>query len=278
MHSFGPGRDEVTTPVFPGINGQRPRMAQVWGFDGVLRDEIVLSGVLKGRGIADLECSPDGSWLAASTFPGRVEPDCPGQSNWDSVRAVVPNEGAVYLFHRAGGDPELVYRHRAQPALDLPPVLTDLAWSPDGKRLGLVSSTYCHHGQPESPALLALDVESGQAQALYQFDETYDDYTSATEGFAWSPDGTRIARPTPNRDPRQRSRTPGLACPVGRLRIRRTSARLSPPHPVDRTTDGPRMPAKASSRVHSSLDAGGNQFSNLPDPPVGAVSAHRLGG
>ena len=28
---------------------------------------------------------------------------------------------------------------------------------------------------------------------LYQFDETYNDYWTATHGFAWSPDGTRIA-------------------------------------------------------------------------------------
>ncbi len=193
MHSFGPGQDEVTAPVFLGISGQRPRAAQVWGFDGVLRDEIDLSGVLKGRGISDLEWSPDGSRLAVSTFPGASEPDCPGDSNWDSRRAVSPNEGAVYLFDRAGGDPELVYRQRAQRPLEWPPVLTDLAWSPDGERLGLVSSTYCHRGQPESPKLLSLDVESGEAQTLYRFDDTYNDYFTATHGFAWSPDGTRIA-------------------------------------------------------------------------------------
>ena len=165
-------------------------MAQVWGFGGVLRDEIDLSDVLYGRGTADLEWSPDGSRLAVSTFWGRSEPDCPGEP---PTRPGVPNDGRVYLFDRAGGDPELVYRQRAQRPLEWPPVLTDLAWSPDGERLGLVSSTYCHNGQPESPKLLSLDVESGQAQTLYQFDDTYNDYFTATHGFAWSPDGTRIA-------------------------------------------------------------------------------------
>ncbi len=189
MQSFGPGPDEVTTLVSPGING-RARMAQVWGFDGELRDEIDLSGVLYGRGIADLEWSPDGSRLAVSTFRGRSEPDCPGAP---PTRPGVPNDGRIYLFDRAGDDPELVYRQRAQRPLERPPVFTDLAWSPDGDRLGLVSSTYCHHGQPESPKLLSLDVESGQAQTLYQFDDTYNDYFTSTDGFAWSPDGTRIA-------------------------------------------------------------------------------------
>jgi dipeptidyl aminopeptidase/acylaminoacyl peptidase len=190
LHSFGPGRDEVTTLVSPGMRG-RLRMAQVWGFDGELRDVIDLSGVLYGRGVADLEWSPDGSRLAVSTFWGASEPDCPGET---PTRAGVPNDGRVYLFDRAGGDPELVYRQRAQRPQEWPPVLTNLAWSPDGNRLGLVSSTYCHYKQPDSPTLLALDVESGQAQTLHQLDDDpYDDYQLPTFGFAWSADGTRIA-------------------------------------------------------------------------------------
>ena len=189
MHSFGPGQDEVTTLVTPGMRG-KPRTAQVWGFDGVLRDEIDLSGVLYGRGLADLEWSRDGRRLAVSTFWGAFEPDCPGER---ATRPGVPNDGRVYLFDRAGGDPELLYRQRAERPLEWPPVFPDLAWSADGKRLGLVSSTYCHHGQPDPPTLLALDAKSGQAQTLHQFDDTNDDYMTSPHGFAWSPDGTRIA-------------------------------------------------------------------------------------
>ena len=132
--------------------------------------------------------------------------------------------------------PELLYRQRARARWTGPPVLTDLAWSPDGERLGLVSSTYCHHPQPESPTLLSLDVESGQAQTLYQFDDTYNDYMTATHGFAWSPDGTRIAVTSgtgiteissdgqPLTATRGSGQGPsGLARAVGRLRIRRTN-------------------------------------------------------
>ena len=189
MHSFGPGRDEVTTLVLVGIDG-KPHTAQVWGFDGVLRDEIDLSGALDGRGVADLEWSPDGSKLAVSTFWGSAEPNCPGEP---PTRDGAPNDGRVYLIDRAGGDPQLVYRQRAKRPLEWPPVFTELAWAPNGDRLGLVATTYCHHGQPESPTLLSLDVESGRAQTLYQFGDTYNDYMTATDGFAWSPDGTRIA-------------------------------------------------------------------------------------
>ena len=135
LHSFGPGRDEVTTLVSPVMRGRR--MAQVWGFDGVLRDEIDLSGVPMGRGVADLEWSPDGSRLAVSTFWGAWEPDCPGEPPTARRRA---ERGRVYLFDRAGGDPELVYRQRAQrphgagrrssPTSRGPPTASDSAWSP----------------------------------------------------------------------------------------------------------------------------------------------------
>ena len=225
LHSFGPGRDEVTTLVSPVMRGRR--MAQVWGFDGVLRDEIDLSGVLYGRGVADLEWSPDGSRLAVSTFWGAWEPDCPGEP---PTRAGVPNDGRVYLFDRAGGDPELVYRQRAQRPLDLPPILTDLAWSPDGERLGLVSSTYCrnepkrlgvtdaarprrrvgpgkdaspvrrhlqrlHHGHPRVRVVAGRDTHRGHQRNRHR--------------------RALLGRATPHHDPRQRHRPPGLARPVG---------------------------------------------------------------
>jgi hypothetical protein len=192
MYSFGPGSDEVTTLV--GRGGTLPRTAQVWGYDGMLRTEIDLVTVVgPGWGIADLEWSPDGSRLAVSTFPGRWEPDCPSDEH--PTRSGTPNVARVYLLDQTGRDPTLVFEQGPDPALDLrTPTLDDLAWSPDGKRLGLISSTYCEYPQPRSPRLYSLDIASDRASALYRFDDTVDDFIAdSTHGFAWSPDGTRLA-------------------------------------------------------------------------------------
>ena len=99
MPSFGPGPDEVTS-LF-GLGESQPTLAQVTGFDSEVRQEIDLSAVVgQGRGVSDLEWSPDGSQLAVATFEGAWEPTC----------ADVPNEARVYLFDAAGGDPVLVHR------------------------------------------------------------------------------------------------------------------------------------------------------------------------
>ena len=178
--SFGPGPDEVTTFRYP-------RHAQVWGFDGKLRDEIDLGAVLQGSGIADLEWSPDGSRLAVSTFTGGPrEPACPSGVS----------EARVWIFDQTGGDPVLAYSQRAAPRNEQPyPVLSNLAWASDSQRLGLVASSYCV-GPAASATLVAIDVDSGQAKPLHDFYGC--DYCGAGfpwthHGFAWSPDGTRIA-------------------------------------------------------------------------------------
>jgi WD40-like Beta Propeller Repeat len=176
--SFGPGPDEVTV-VVEKVGGP-PHSAQVYGFDGALRDEFDLAGVMEGSGIADLEWSPDGSRLAVSTFPGAREPGCAGSEC----------EARVWILDRSGGDPVLVYRQSATPEVHPnPPVLSDLAWAPDGERLGLVSATY----DPADPAtLVAIAVESGHAETLHEFDDC-GTCNPVKYGFAWSPDGTRIA-------------------------------------------------------------------------------------
>jgi WD40 repeat protein len=193
MHSFGPGQDEVTTLTGGSDpNWRQPLIAEVWGYDGTQHAEIDLSAVAgNGRGIADLEWSPDGSRLAVSTYQGQVEPDCPGER---PTSPGAPTEAEVYLLDRAGGDPRLVHQLSPRPQLDLrTPVLTELAWSPDSGRLGMISSTYCHYQQLDSPTLVSLDLESGTAMTLHRFDQTYDPYMTFTHGFAWSPDGTRLA-------------------------------------------------------------------------------------
>lgn len=180
--SFGPGADEVTVLIFEMGGGGHPRTAHVYGFDGVLRDEIDLAGVMEGSGSADIAWSPDGSRLAVSTFTGSREPDCPGSEC----------EARIWILDRDGGVPVLVHRQSTPPQADPnPPVLTDLAWAPDGERLALVASTY-YQERADPPTLVAITVESGQADILHEFDDC-GACNPVLYGFAWSPDGTRIA-------------------------------------------------------------------------------------
>ena len=168
MASFGPGPEEVTVLVSP-TDDSLPRSAQVWGFDGSLHDEISLHDVVgDGRGIADLEWSPDGSRLAVSTFRGTWGPHCPANKGPSC-------EAQIWLFDEAGGEPLWLHALRAPPSAYIeesdvlnPPMLTNLAWSPDGQRLGLISTTY-YDDRADPPTLVALDVETGRTETLFEF-------------------------------------------------------------------------------------------------------------
>ena len=216
MHTFGPGQDEVTTLTGGSDpDWRQPLIAEVWGYDNTLRAEFDLSTVAgNGRGIADLEWSPDGSRLAVSTYQGQVEPDCPGER---PTSPGAPTEAQIYLLDRTGGDPTLIHQQTPRQELDLrTPVLTELSWSPDGERLGLISSTYCHYQQLDSPRLLSLDVESGTAATLYRFDQTYTLMTLRTgsPGRRTGPASRLPAEPASPRSPRTGARSPRLAAAV----------------------------------------------------------------
>jgi len=191
MASFGPGPEEVTVLVSP-TDYSLPRSAQVWGFDGSLHDEISLHDVVgDGRGIADLEWSPDGSRLAVSTVRGTWGPHCPANKGPSC-------EAQIWLFDEAGGEPVLLHALRAPPSAYIeesdvlnPPMLTNLAWSPDGQRLGLISTTY-YGDRADPPTLVALDVETGRTETLFEF-AVCDTCYPVSYGFAWSPDQTRLA-------------------------------------------------------------------------------------
>ena len=120
MHTFGPGQVEDTT-LTGGSNPdwKQPLIAEVWGYDNTLRAEIDLSTVAgNGRGIADLEWSPDGSRLAVSFYQGQVEPDCPGER---PTSPGAPTEAQIYLLDRTGGDPTLIHQQTPRQELDLRP-------------------------------------------------------------------------------------------------------------------------------------------------------------
>ena len=190
--SFGPGPDEVTVfePEYPLVKRVRPSACctvHVYGFDGVLRDRFDLAGVMNGAGIADLEWSPDGSRLAISTFSGGpMEPGCP-EGDCET------SEASLWIMERAGGDPVLMYKQSVpfEPSEWNNPMLMNLAWSPDGERVGFVATSWLPE-RADPPTLVGFDVESGQAQTLYEFDDC-GTCNPTRWGFAWSPDGTRIA-------------------------------------------------------------------------------------
>ena len=154
--------DTEKDPVNPGPES----LARVYGLDGSLRDEIDLAEVMGTERhvleetndwappdgsealITDIEWAPDGTRLAVSTYPGFFEPDCPPP-------AARPCEALVWTFDRDGGDP-VPGPSAARPtarrgASGMTPILTSLAWTPDGSRLGMVLSIR-QSGAGQAPA------------------------------------------------------------------------------------------------------------------------------
>jgi hypothetical protein len=112
----------------------------------------------------------------------------------------------VWTLDRHGRDPQLVYAgpadDRAAPASWQAPRIGDLAWSPDGRSLGVVVSQE-PLGAPVWPTLVVLRFQpdgTARADTLHDYDRPgpADSYLiqmwyTETFPFAWSPDGSRIA-------------------------------------------------------------------------------------
>ncbi|MEO6715029.1 MAG: hypothetical protein ABIM89_16600 [Mycobacteriales bacterium] len=199
---FGPGPDEVTA-----AGKGADLTAQVIGFDGTVRDTLDLSAAVTGQGtpadpgqrLGDLAWSPDERRLAVSTEPA---------FGCDPTR--VACEARVWLFDRNGGEPRLVYTEHTPGELvggESPntPVILELAWSPDGSRLGIVVGNQLvpESGKDDAsqplPRLVAVPVGGGDAQTLFTYDNDHHPGGFFGNGlgrhfaFAWSPDGNRVA-------------------------------------------------------------------------------------
>ena len=186
--AFGPGEDEVTFTI-PNEYGKPPQSLQIVGYDGDIREEIDLPGAaLPDRSFGLVTWSPDGRELAVA----------------------MDDTPEVWIIARDGSRARLVHREEAPQKLvdgryDNPPVVVDLAWSPDGSRLGILVANrhQGNEGEPGSPSkplprLIAVPAEGGDAQTLHTFD--FRNPNSTVPGnfirewaFAWSPDGKRIA-------------------------------------------------------------------------------------
>lgn len=199
----GPGADEVTLVVWDGAQGwDVPERLQVTAWDGTARDTIDISAAFSHDAdgaveqvLIALAWSPDGRRLAVHTVP---RPGC------DSVQE--PCAAQVWTFDRQGRDPRLVYTapsdDSVEPGSWWQPRSGDLAWSPDGRSLGVLVLP-SPLGNPDWPRLVVLRFSPDgtvRADTLHHYDRAGppDSYISqmdygATFPFAWSPDGTRIA-------------------------------------------------------------------------------------
>ena len=193
---FGPGPDEVTLlPSDPERHRNLLEELQVTGWDGTVRDTVDLAAVVGreadgtlDRELAGLAWSPDGTRLAVGTVAG---PDCDPSHD--------PCAAQVWTVDRHGRDPRLVYR---APSSGQPPAIGDVAWSPDGRRLGVVVAP-SSPGRPAWPRLVMLRLQPDgtvREGSIHCYDRGrppgsvlgQSSYGSSF-AFAWSPDGTRIA-------------------------------------------------------------------------------------
>lgn len=204
--TFGPGSDEVSSPsnslVDTSLEEPGPRFVRIIAFDGTVRDTLDVSAVVpQGQWLTDLAWSPDGSRLAISTYCDPTTSRC---------------EANVWIFDRAGGEPQLVLTERTPEDLvegKYPNHLWQLDWSPDGRTLSLlVESMFQEPGERVLPRLVALRLRADQpvrAETLHVYGSsdwerhiperrTFQYFITEGVAYAWSPDGTRIAINSPD--------------------------------------------------------------------------------
>lgn len=190
---FGPGDDELTFTV-PSQFEEPPAAVAVVGYDGETRERLDISDpALPGRSFKLISWSPDGRQLA-------VAMESPFRASTAEVW-IIPRDGSeARLAHREEAPQQLVGGRWVNT-----PVIVDLAWSPDGRRIGILVANELQgtEGGPGDaahplPRLVAVPADGGKARTLHTFDFRNTHSTVAGNyirvwAFAWSPDGKRIA-------------------------------------------------------------------------------------
>lgn len=127
-----------------------------------------------GQELRDPAWSPDGRQIAYIAWEG--DPN----SEPAATRIIVSQ---IFLMNNDGSD-AIQITHFKKPGFAETNYLSDLAWSPDGKKL-IFSSNHEGSGRYDSP-LYTINVDGSDLQRLT-------DSTWFTMTPAWSPDGTKIA-------------------------------------------------------------------------------------
>jgi len=188
--AFGPGEGEVTFTI-PDFT-EPAKTLRIVGYDGDVREEMdVPKAALPDTDVELIAWSPDGRQLAVAMDSG---------SGPDEVWIVSRDGSGAGLVHRQQAPRELIDGRYVNE-----PVMVDLAWSPDGSRLGILVAHQIQGevGDPADPShplprLIAVPVDGGEAQTLHTFDFRNPHGSVASNyirnwAFAWSPDGKRIA-------------------------------------------------------------------------------------
>lgn len=187
--AFGPGEDELTFTL-TSESAESAQTLRIIGYDGDVREDIDLSqaGMPEGSGPDLIAWSSDGRQLAMA------------MDETPEVWIIADDGSEARLVHREDAPQQLVDGRYVNE-----PVVVDLAWSPDGSRLGILvaNGSQGEEGDPGDPShplprLIAVPAQGGGAQTLHTFDFRDPHSTVPANyvrnwAFAWSPDGTRIA-------------------------------------------------------------------------------------
>ncbi len=156
---------------------RRWRAAQLWiqSFDGKPKRQLTSTAYSHREAVV----SPDGRWVAfvadarlRSDSAVQAERDSLAMLPYDSARDERPrNDVDVYVLSTSGGTPRKV--------AELAGSESNLAWSPDGSRLGVIASPT----RTASDRIYAIDVRTGTATNLLR------DWRYEPETLFWLPNG-----------------------------------------------------------------------------------------